>query len=312
MIFGLTGACRGGELTNLTVSNIKDDGKEVIVKIPETKNKDPKFYIVGDEFAKIIREYMMMRPPAATSDRLFYQWRKGKCVNQVMGKHSIAKIPKDVATFLKLPEPSSYTGHSYRRTGTTLAANAGFSMIELKRFGGWKSDRVCEGYIQNSLKYKRQQAKRISDAINLPQTTNGDPSPHVSSDVDNDMGVGDIASENVPAMVEKSTDLKVASLSPNTSVTSLPISNAASPKSLGSTSFPISDLNRNEHGGLRKDDTSTSINFTSPSEFTISGAGTSLSISGADISSAKVSDGNEGKIIFHFGTCASVTIINMK
>ncbi|KAG4075798.1 hypothetical protein HA402_003624 [Bradysia odoriphaga] len=55
MIFGLCGGCRGDELTNLTVANVKDDGKEVIVKIPDTKTKVDKLYVVGNDFAKIIR-----------------------------------------------------------------------------------------------------------------------------------------------------------------------------------------------------------------------------------------------------------------
>lgn len=40
MIFGLTGACRGCELTNLTTANVHDDGKEVVVQLLETKIKE--------------------------------------------------------------------------------------------------------------------------------------------------------------------------------------------------------------------------------------------------------------------------------
>lgn len=116
MIFGLNGSLRGAELTDLTVKNVKDDGKELRVSIPKSKTKKPKEYIICGEFANIVREYMKFRPSNTKSDRFFLQWRNGKCTRQVMGKHSIAKIPKEAAAYLNLPEPSTYTGHSYRRT----------------------------------------------------------------------------------------------------------------------------------------------------------------------------------------------------
>lgn len=50
LIFGVNGTCRGGELTNLTVKDIKDDGKEVKVKIPDTKTKVSTEYIICHEF----------------------------------------------------------------------------------------------------------------------------------------------------------------------------------------------------------------------------------------------------------------------
>lgn len=247
---------------------------------------------MGNEFAKIIRQYMTMRPKAAITERLFYQWRKGKCVNQVMGKNSITKIPKDVARFLDLPEPSSYTGHSYRRTATTLAANAGFSITELKRFGGWKSDRVCEGYIQNSLSYKRHVAKRMSDIINLPKSSSGDnPSSHAELDTN---GVGDIFFGNASTTTEKST-LTVASL-PASSAALLPI--------VDCTLTPTSAADRNKYNAP------TSINFKSQSELTISSAGRTLNLAG--ITSA-TSSGNERNTIVYFGgTCTSVNVINLK
>lgn len=58
LIFGLNGTCRGSELTDLTVEDVKDDGKEFRVKIPNSKTKKSKEYIISDEFASIVREYI--------------------------------------------------------------------------------------------------------------------------------------------------------------------------------------------------------------------------------------------------------------
>lgn len=142
-------------MVNLTVGNVKDDGIEISVYVPTTKTKVPKDYIICGEMAKIIREYIKLRPQNAKTDRMLMQYRKGKCVNQVMGKHSIAKIPKEIAAFLKLPEPNLYTGHSYRRSGTTIAADAGASVEDLMRLGPWKSIAVCQRYVQDSKRNKR-------------------------------------------------------------------------------------------------------------------------------------------------------------
>jgi hypothetical protein len=171
MAFGILGTCRGDELTNLNIENVTDSGNEIIVRIPDTKTKVPKVYIIDGEFKNIVREYMKLRPKNARTNRFFLQYRNGKLTNQVMGKHSIAKIPKEMAKFLKLPEPHTFTGHSYRRSGTTIAADAGASIEDLKRLGPWKSTSVCERYIQNSLGHRRKLAKLISGPINLPSTS---------------------------------------------------------------------------------------------------------------------------------------------
>lgn len=41
----------------------------------------------------------------------------------------------------------------------------GVPMDDLKRFAGWKSTSVAEGYIADSVKYKRQTSSKISNVI---------------------------------------------------------------------------------------------------------------------------------------------------
>lgn len=154
LALGVFGACRGDEIVKLTTDNVTDDGFEIVVRIPDSKTKEPRMYPVNIRFVKYIREYISLRPPNITTNRFFIQYRNGKFVNQVMGKNSISIIPKEVATFLGLANPKDYTGHSVRRSSTTIAANAGAGIEMLKRLGGWKSSTVCEGYIQESLGYK--------------------------------------------------------------------------------------------------------------------------------------------------------------
>lgn len=313
-MFGLCSGSRGCELTDLTLANVKDDGKELVVQIPDTKTKVAKLYVVGSEFTKIIRKYLDMRPRHVKTDRLFLQWRKGKCIAQVMGKHSIAQIPKNVARFLNLPDPDSYTGHSYRRTTTTVAANAGFTVTELKRLMGWKSDRVCEGYIQNSVAYQRSLSKRVYDAI-LPSTSvekaadNAPPSsegatPYAPSTIPavTPLSIPTVVTSPIPAVVHSSIPAVVHSSIPPVVHSSIPavVPSAVVPSTI-SGAIPT----------LQERDKAMSVTFNSTSGLTISDGGKSITISGA-VGSQNASN-KEPNIIFHFGgDNNSFTIINMK
>lgn len=166
--FGVIGGIRGDELTKLTTENVEDNGKEIMVRIPTSKTKEPKFFVIVGPFGEIVREYMKLRPENAPTKRFFLQYRKGKCTVQVMGKNSIAKIPKEIAKFLELPNHETYTGHGFRHSSTTILANAGASIEDLKRHGPWVSTKVCESYIRNSVAHKRKIGRMISNAIQLP------------------------------------------------------------------------------------------------------------------------------------------------
>ncbi|KAJ8978303.1 hypothetical protein NQ317_014508 [Molorchus minor] len=76
LILGIAGACRTDELVNLTVDDIEDVGSSLIVKIPNTKTKIPRIFVVTDR----------------------------KCSSQPVGKNTMEKIPSVVASYLKLPD----------------------------------------------------------------------------------------------------------------------------------------------------------------------------------------------------------------
>lgn len=172
-VFGIIGALRGDELTSLTTENVEDTKKEIIVRIPVTKRKEAKFFVICDkEFVNIVREYSKLRPASVATQRFFLQYRNGKCTKQVMGRNTIAKVPKEIAKFLELPDHYTFTGHGLRRTGTTILADTGVGIETLKRLGPWKSSSTCEGYIQNSLTHKRKLGNLISNSINMPSTSN--------------------------------------------------------------------------------------------------------------------------------------------
>ena len=109
-------------------------------------------------------------PNGGRTGRLFRKFNNNlqKRDKSPIGKNKIGKIPFKIATYLKenLPtfkaDPSKFTGHAFRRTAATWAADSGVSLINLKRFGRWKSDSVCQEYVDKSEKVKEDAAISIS------------------------------------------------------------------------------------------------------------------------------------------------------
>jgi len=79
-----------------------------------------------------------------------------------VGKNTISTYGKRIATMLRLENPDGYTGHCWRRTATTLCAEAGLSIPQMKAVTGHRSDTVLQGYIDNSILMKRKAADAIS------------------------------------------------------------------------------------------------------------------------------------------------------
>lgn len=143
----------------------KDD--IIVVTIPHTKNgSSRKFVITEPLWVNIVKNYLAIRKPVGIA-RAFISFRNGKPSKQVIGHNTISGVPKMVATFLKLPNVKSYTGHSIRRTSATILAENGGDILTLKRHGGWKSSAVAEGYIEQSITDKI----RIADMVQGPSTS---------------------------------------------------------------------------------------------------------------------------------------------
>ena len=86
----------------------------------------------------------------------------GKCTCQVIGIHKFESIPREIASYLDLEKVEEYTTHAFRRTSATVLADAGADNLALKRHGGWKSDAVVQGYIEESVEKKTAIAGMIN------------------------------------------------------------------------------------------------------------------------------------------------------
>jgi integrase len=125
-IFGVAGGCRGDELYNLKIQDVNHKNNIIVVQIISTKNNVPRRFVITNgedqkDWTTLVNRYMQLRPKNAQDPRFFYRYERGRCVNQVVGKHTISKIPYEMAKFLQLTNPIQYTGHSFRRTSILLS-----------------------------------------------------------------------------------------------------------------------------------------------------------------------------------------------
>ena len=159
------GACRTNELHAMTVQDIEDLGSAILVTIPITKTKVTRKFSITGNFFHVVKNYAALRPQHVNHNSFFLNYQKGKCTTQRIGVNKLASMGKQIATYLKLPNPELYTGHSFRRSSATLLVDAGADITALKRHGGWKSTAVAEGYIDTSMANKMDAANKILHAV---------------------------------------------------------------------------------------------------------------------------------------------------
>lgn len=165
------GACRSNELYEMKIEDVKDFQTELLITIPKTKTKIVRKFTINSTFYNIVKKYIDLRPSHVETNSFFLNYQKSKCTIQRIGKNKFADIGRQIAKYLNLPNPQSYTGHCYRRSSATLYIDGGGDITGLKRHGGWKSTQVAEGYIDQSMRNKTTTADTIAKQINSNEAT---------------------------------------------------------------------------------------------------------------------------------------------
>lgn len=112
LIFGITGATRKDELLKMEIDDIKERGDRIyLVNIPKNKTDTPRSFTICDNYYDIVKKYINLRP-AGNLTRFFVCYRNGKCIRQPIGEHKFPHFPRQIAEFLNLDDPGSYTGKS--------------------------------------------------------------------------------------------------------------------------------------------------------------------------------------------------------
>ena len=171
LLFATFGGLRISEITDLKFENVVE--KDGLLQITIERSKTDKngtgfiFFVTANANAALCplfyyHAYKVLVNSPEPASRLFRQKHADRFTNQVIGKNQIALVPKDIASFLKLDNADEYTFHAFRRTGATLQANSGVSVMQLKQWGRWKSDSVAQTYVADSSFSKRQLADNIN------------------------------------------------------------------------------------------------------------------------------------------------------
>ena len=131
--------------------DVQDMDKMFVVSVQDNKNNYSGKFIIGELFYAKVKQYILLRPTDLMSDRFFVNYQKGKCTRQPVGRHKIGEMPEMIASNLNLENSKGYTGHCFRRTSTTLLSESGANMQTIKHLGRRRSDKIAEGYIENSM-----------------------------------------------------------------------------------------------------------------------------------------------------------------
>ena len=181
MAFGYYGTLRtASEMTTIRWESIKKTHEGYWVSFQAAKTRKTTTQIADFLLPKlddqsicpcvILESYRDCLPTDRKLPGVFRTYRvtkggKGTFIHSQLGQNSISKFGIEVATFLELSNPSSYTGHCWRRTSATAMADAGASIEQLKTAGRWRSTTAAEGYLANSKLGKRTRADLLTSVL---------------------------------------------------------------------------------------------------------------------------------------------------
>ncbi|XP_058797985.1 shootin-1-like isoform X1 [Phymastichus coffea] len=154
MIFGIMGCCRVDEITKIRVSDIKKEGQVLIVNIPKenAKNNKPRKFTIYADMSAIVKKYLNLRSKGTPTDRVFVNYQKGLCTKQPIGKNKMHSIPKQIARWLELDDPSLYSGLAIRHTADTFLSTSDVgTTIVLNRLKEWNRDDIDQTHEQDPL-----------------------------------------------------------------------------------------------------------------------------------------------------------------
>lgn len=87
----------------------------------------------------------------------------------------MCKFPQLIAEYNNLPEATKYTGHCFRRSAASWAAENGGDIESIKRIGGWDSISTAEGYVDDTMLLKKRLATLIHPSTKEDEEDEDEP-----------------------------------------------------------------------------------------------------------------------------------------
>ena len=182
IVISLSGGLRTSELRELDLADIVQKGDVYEVNLQRKKQhgeKKKSMFIIPSSLASHVTNYLLalsatlgdVAGPLIKGTPVCKTTKTSKFVKQPMGKNLLYGIGKDVATKLVLENPESYTGHCFRRTSATMAADGGATAQQMQRACGWKSVRTAQKYVEESGTGAREMASIFTKTITSTNAT---------------------------------------------------------------------------------------------------------------------------------------------
>ena len=109
-MFGICGAMRCKEISEIRVNDVKKEGRIFVVHVEKTKTKIKRTFVIDEtEYVGLVDQYRKTRPTSLKKEN-FFNYRKEKSVAQVLVVNQFCKFPERIATFLQIPNAKEYTG----------------------------------------------------------------------------------------------------------------------------------------------------------------------------------------------------------
>ena len=176
------GGLRGIEARSITQGNvhIDEEGKGIWMSYYQGKQKGEvkknRFLVPFGEpvcFGTHVRRYLdLLRqslPDLNEEDPLFLRPTKSGFCTQPMGENQLGNIGKQLAKELGLPNPSTFTGHCFRRSAATAAASNGATSVMMKGQFGWVQEATALKYIDVTNERPIKMAEIMTGAKITPQ-----------------------------------------------------------------------------------------------------------------------------------------------
>jgi integrase len=161
------GVCRIADIIYLSFDDVHVQENEVVIDIKRAKaaasEAHSRFTIPRSDGCGVVALFKTyIDAQCDKTGRFWHHIRNGRWTTLPVGHNVLAATPERIARALHLENPARYTGHCFRRTSATALANAGATLLELKRAGGWRSDTVCQRYVADSATEQQKTAKMLA------------------------------------------------------------------------------------------------------------------------------------------------------
>lgn len=167
LLLGFSGCFRRSELVAIEMADLSfvDEGLEVLVRRSKTDQEGKgikKRIPYGSNLETCpIRSLKAWMDGAGIEDgKVFRAITRHSTVNGSLSAQSVALVVKARAEQAGL-DPEQFSGHSLRSGFATSAAKAGASTAELMQQGGWRTERIAIGYVQDRDAWKHNPASKV-------------------------------------------------------------------------------------------------------------------------------------------------------